>query len=830
MKTWKRVLSLMLAIVLVVTGIQFGGIVSKAENVTYTDVSTTYSGFSGGSTSEYRVKFNTSAVLPSSGCVTQFFTGLTIETNLVNANGANISSQAQVWRNGDQQITLILWGSRQEYTKDGDTITLRASYGVHAQDASVGIQITNDITLVYNGTTASWEVKVDYTEMPITGFETPTYNETNSFWLVNLTTSGTFPKEGIYLGATIEVNGTALTSAYISSNKTYVMLVLDGLTESTLADGTTITLKEGNASHQTEQTVGITIPNRYTVVYDADTDTWTAAEYIDMNFTGIDWTGTNQCWRVRLKTSTAIPLTDGKFYIGLTATTTLTGYSSTQVFWQNGASTNTLTYILWGSGTTANDGDTITVKAGYALHETDKTKGIHITDDYTIVYDAETNSWSPYVHTEYSDITATNLHSTSWYTEGGSQHWRLYAKVSGSFPTSDTSTAYYSVPVYLNGAVSDVAGEKTSDAQVYKSDNNLGLLLWNYKVADPEVGTTITVKAGKYKDKGDATIGINITEDINFKWDGSEWYLVVTPEESAEFALDTTYNNGGDATSIYLTSTDSREVTGNSVNITAVKSETYSGVLYNGEETTAYLRKILKSDGESCYWVLLGDAGIKAVKGDLVTLQGIFSYNNYAVDYEPLTLLYDGTEWHTCYISTPVHSGQSDIDFTTLDAKGNNFIDPLAYDEDWNVSYYFVQGGLYYNGDLIVGNNNRLVKLTSTRYYASTNIATTYAGDKVVLDGIILSSDDRVAVKFDRTTFVKGEDSKWAITDSTVYDKSVSLTVNAERSSVDSTNVNLVIESSKGVLGEPDVATWSGLSVLATNESGTVTNLGELEM
>lgn len=830
MKTWKRVLSLMLAIVLVVTGIQFGEIISKADDGTetvYTEMQINSFHSANTGSGHWRINLNTSVAIPEISSSTDgnrlFFEGPSVETTLTNTG-------VQVYRTQEKILMLIVWGSGTT-ASEGDTVTLKAGNYKNKVDSSIGFTLTKDCTLVYNG--SSWEIQVAYTEMPITGFNTPFYQTNESHWRVNFKTTATFPTSGTYYGATIEVNGEALSNAQIYNNGGYVLLVMRSWTDATLADSTTITLKEGYALHGTDKTVGVYIPKTYTIVYDADTDTWTATEYTDMSIINMHNSFISDgSWRINFNTTANTPSSESGLtqYSGLTATMEITN-GGTEVYCSPGhTGVDGLMYIFWGTENTVVDGTVITVNAGYALKTSDPTKGIHLTEDYKIEYDAETNSWSPYVHTDYSDITATNLDSTSWYTEGGSQHWRLYAKVSGTFPTSDTATGFYSAPVYLNDVVSDEAGAKTSDAQVYKSGSNLGLLLWNYKVADPEVGTTITVKAGEYKDKGDATIGINITEDINFKWDGSEWYFIVTPEESAEFALDTTYNNGGNATSIYLASTDNRTVTGSSANITAVKSETYSGVLYNGEETSAYIRKITKSDGESCYWVLLGDAGIKAVKGDLVTLQGIFSYNNYAVDYEPITLLYDGTQWHTCNVVYQQKNQYDSLDFNTYDADGNAITDELDT-TGWSGSYVFEQGG-YYKADSGILQTTGIRKMQAGRYRDALT-GSWSVGSTVVLDGIILDADKRLAIKFERATYEKYYTDEaqtsvaWKITENSYYDKSVYLAVDTEFSSVNEDTVTVVMQPSKGVLGEPGLATWQGLYVTAVNSSGTVTYLGQ---
>lgn len=546
-----------------------------------------------------------------------------------------------------------------------------------------------------------------YTDIEINAY----YNtNNNSGRRINLGTNAKLPgKTGFYEGLTIETNLPATVKEVYRAADNTIMLILWGA-GSTLKDGDYVTIKAGKAVHKDDSSIGINIKKDYTIVYNGEKNDWELMpELTEIPITGFNniYYDASGHWRMNLKTSATFP-TSGE-YEG--ATIEVNGNKINSWLYNNSG----MLLLVMAGWTDENvaDGTTVTLKKGHAVSKKDKTLGISIPKDYTYVYDANTQIWSPYVHTEYSKITGTGIASSTFYKEGSSKHWRFYANVSGSFPTSDTAKKFYGASVYLNGSLSD----KTRAAEIYKSGNQLGFLMWNYHDEKPQLGDTVTLKAGKYKDNGDATIGIEVTKDINFKWDGQEWYYVVAPDESATFDFDSTYNNGGDKGSIFLTSNDNREVPSNSGKITAVKSEPESGIFYNGEETECYLQKFNKTNGTTGYKVVLDNVSQSIVRGDLITIKGIFSYNNYAVNYQVITLIYDGEKWNEYELSVPSE-----------------------------------------------------------------------------------------------------------------YEKTVALTINGERSKVDSKNVTLLWESTKGVVGELNQAVWSGIDFQAIDKNGQVTDLGVLAM
>lgn len=547
-----------------------------------------------------------------------------------------------------------------------------------------------------------------YTDVEITAY----YNtNADNGRRINLGTNVKLPGSAgsFYEGLTIETNLPAtLREVYRAADST-IMLILWGV-GSTLSDGDYVTIKAGKAVSKADSSVGINIKKDYTIVYNGEKATWELMpDLTEVPITGFHniYYDTSGHWRMNLNTSATFP-TSGEFE---GATIEVNGKKINSWLYNNGGM-----LLLVMAGWTDNsltDGTTVSLKQGYAVSKTDKSLGIKIPKDYTYIYDADTKTWSLDVHTEYSEITGTGMASSTFYKEGNSKHWRFYANVSGDFPTSDNAKSFYGASVYLNGSLS----AETRAAEIYKSGKQLGFLMWNYHNENPQAGDTVTLKAGQYKDNGDATIGIEITKDINFRWDGTEWYFVVSPDETAAFAFDSTYNNGGNEGCIYLTSDDNREIPADNAKITAVKSEPVSGVFYNGEETECYLQKINKSGGSAGYKVVLDDISQSIVKGDLITVKGIFSYNNYAVEYQTITLMFDGEKWTEYELVVP--------------------------------------------------------------------------GD---------------------------------------YEKTVALTINTERSSVDDKNVTLIWESSKGVLGELEQAIWSGISFEVIDQEGQVTDLGKPDM
>ena len=790
-----------------------------------------------------RVDLTTSATVSNATGMTTF-TGLTIESFIAGASKGRMDVHNDV-NVGSNSLFLNAWDwLTTDILQDGDYITIKAGKATCSQDTTLGIQVKYDFTLVYSN--GAWGVKTDYTEVNITGHTADPSYHTDGQWRVNLTTDATLPAEGIFTGLSVQKDGTAI-GAYGFNNGGNLLLVMEGWTDNSIpADGTIITLSAGYATSAENACAGIYIPMQYALVYDVDANDgnggWIEPTYTEMNITGL-WrqpVANSEHMRVDLTTSATVSNATGMTtFTGLTIESFIAGASKGRMDVHNDVNVGSSSLFLnawnWLTTDIPQDGDYITIKAGKAVCQDDTSVGIYINQDYTLVYNGTVGAWEAYVDTQYSDITAENLSLTSWYRDGNSYHWRLDATVSGTFPSTDNTTGHYSAPVYLNDELFDPANE--DGVQVYKKNNNtIGLLMWKYRVEKPNDGTKVTVPKGQYRDEGDATVGINITEDINFVWDAdaNEWYLDIVPEESNTFALDTSYANGGDGEHIYLTSNDEREEVSNSANITAVKTGIVSGIFYNGEATKGYLRMNQYGEDSTRYCVMLGDAGINAVRGDLVTVQGCFGYNNYVVDYEPITLLYDGTQWNTCYTLTPVTATQGGLNFNLVDAKGNPVETELTYG-DWNARYSFVQGGMYYNDKLITTKYNGIDKLLVNTYYASTDMTTSWVvGDKLVLDGIIMDSIDttkRIAIKFERTTWVYGDEG-WKI-DSTVvetYDKTVSLTVDTEFASVDETTVTIVMQPSKGILGEPELATWNGLDITAIDSEGNVTYLGQPTM
>ena len=124
--------------------------------------------------------------------------------------------------------------------------------------------------------------------------------------------------------------------------------------------------------------------------------------YTEMPITGLYNAGTgNGHWRITVTSSGTLPVSG--FYSGLSVE--LSGISSTNIQVYN--SGGHIMLILWGSGTTADDGDTVTFKAGSATSDSDSTLGITIPKDYTFRYNGTTAAWELQIETVYTDMEVT---------------------------------------------------------------------------------------------------------------------------------------------------------------------------------------------------------------------------------------------------------------------------------------------------------------------------------------------------------------------------------------------------------------------------------------
>ena len=309
--------------------------------------------------------------------------------------------------------------------------------------------------------------------------------------------------------------------------------------------------------------------------------------------------------------------------------------------------------------------------------------------------------------------------------------------------------------IFVNSSKSNLAFTKRNGEWVI---NNL---------KDVVADTILTVK-GTFTYQTDSVRFATIT----VKYTGSSWEVIDNPNEdnieyNRTFSLlyANEENKYGTSAGIFLTGDDSIEGDISWATFISFNAGNNNGVFLNGTKTSVEMKKINQYD----WYVCLSDAGISAVKNDVITIKGAITHKGKTAVFNEVSFIFDGTTWslktdvQNCsfeqyYINDTDKYGTSKGIFL----KSN---DSLEYDTTWGTFISFESGeenGVFLNG---TKTSVQMKKFTATDWYVclqDSNISAV-TGDKVTVKGAITYKSQRVVFEsitlvFDGITWNPGDD------------------------------------------------------------------------
>ena len=568
----------------------------------------------------WRINLNISEAFPTTG----FYTGLEVEVTGITA------TVRQVYNNSGY-LMLILWGSGTT-APDGATVTLKAGSATSDSDASLGIRFAEDFTIRYDAASGTWAqyTEVTYTETKVSELlRSHTDNGHWRFWLqmstAMPTVNGTAFHE--YSNWDVELNGLTATDPRLYSDSGYILIVLNGSGTDAPAHGSTVTLKTCDMINLTDASVGVRITEECVLTYDADMGAFVlggVTTYTEITSTGVASANTGSGhWRINLVPSATLP--GSGFYNGLTVEVSgITAGVDRQLYKTGGY----LMLILWGSGTTATDGATITVKAGKAQNTGDTSVGIRLMEDIVLRYSETAGTWVQLIDNTPKEFTFTGADDNSGYTSAGDYELWLIPSV-GMPGEMDGTTVYSGLTASING------GEAAATTLTKTNTGALKLTVPAASVPSAEAWT-VTVYAGTAA-SGDFSLPMsaNMTAYINR-------YGVYAGQYIQDCGTDVglTYVMDNKQNGFYLNSTDSMPSDSTWATPIYAADQPESGVFLNGIKTRVYVKKITASQ----YYVCLNDSKVTPEIGDTVIISGRFDLDGYTVDFATHVYTFNGAD------------------------------------------------------------------------------------------------------------------------------------------------------------------------------------------
>ena len=586
----------------------------------YTDMEVTSLANAVVSGDHWRINLNVSEALPATG----FYTGLEVEVT-------GITATAREVYNNSGYLMLILWGSGTT-APDGATVTLKAGSATSSNDSSLGIRFSKDFTIRYDAASGTWKqyTEVNYTESAVAAvFRAHTDNGHWRFWLQMSTAMPTVNGAAFheYKDWDVELNGLTATDPRVYSDSGYLLLVLNGSGTAAPAHGSTVTIKACDMINLTDASVGVRITEECVLTYDADQGTFVTGgvvTYTEITSNGVASAGTgNGHWRINLVPSTTLP--GSGFYNGLTVEVSgITAGVDRQLY----KNSSYLMLILWGSGTTAPDGATITVKAGTAQNTGDTSVGIRLMEDIVLRYSETAGTWVQVIDNTPKEFTFTAVDEHSGYTASGD--YELWLTPSAGLPGEMNGTSAYS------GLTASVNGGTATAATLTKTDTGALKLVVPAASVPAADAWTVTVHAGTAV-SGDISLPMSAdaTAYINAFGVHLDRYVQDCGTDVSLGYITDNKQNG-----FYLSSTDSMPADGNWTTPIYAADEPESGVFLNGIKTRVYVKKITASQ----YYVCLNDSKVTPEIGDTVIISGRFDVDGYTVRFATHVFTFNGAE------------------------------------------------------------------------------------------------------------------------------------------------------------------------------------------
>lgn len=295
-----------------------------------------------------------------------------------------------------------------------------------------------------------------------------------------------------------------------------------------------------------------------------------------------------------------------------------------------------------------------------------------------------------------------------------------------------------------------------------KKDGNWAINLSENAVAD----TTVTIK-GTFTYQ---SYSVRFAT-ISLKYTGSVWTVIDTPagdniEYNRTFNLlyANDENQYGTSAGIFLSSNDSIEgdITWNT--FISFDEGDNNGVFLNGTKTAVQMKKISQYD----WYVCLSDAGISAVKDDVVTIKGAITHKNKTAIFNEASFIFDGVTWS---VKTDSEIGTFEQYYINeIDRYGNakgiylTSQDSIEHDASWGTFISFEAGeenGVFLNG---TKTSVQMKKFAKNNWYVCLQDSNISAeeGDIVTVKGAITYQSKRVV--FEEITLVF-DGISWSLTD-----------------------------------------------------------------
>ena len=392
--------------------------------------------------------------------------------------------------------------------KKGDVLVISGQSDCTNNASVPGIKLTAAVTYYWDGSNWVTELETEkvYNELTLGA---PHPNDADTF-LVEGTTVVPDSWDYNYTGLTVTLNGTAVTN-YDFKKPGSVYFKLLG---ATLNKGDVVVISGQSDCTSHPEMAGIKLTAAATYYWDGAK--WAAeleqpkpdVNYVDLMPQGVD-TSTAQVgnnFHIYLTTTVDMPGTSWEIVGGVSIsyaqkididgtvyTAIVKKYTDKGMFLEFPAS-----YVKENSVLTLLAGKYASDLGGH---------GYNLTEDFTINYNG--TSWTVPDSGIYDNVYFSGA-NYGWFAEKG--WWDIHYNTEADLPGTDWVTAFNNIVVEIDGVVVPATVKKAGKR----------VLNVFYAGAEPQVGTTVTIKAGKSASSEVGTNGIAIAEDYTMIWDGSK--------------------------------------------------------------------------------------------------------------------------------------------------------------------------------------------------------------------------------------------------------------------------------------------------------------------
>ena len=392
--------------------------------------------------------------------------------------------------------------------KKGDVLVISGQSDCTNNASVPGIKLTAAVTYYWDGSNWVTELETEkvYNELTLGA---PHPNDADTF-LVEGSTVVPDSWDYNYTGLTVTLNGTAVTN-YDFKKPGSVYFKLLG---TTLNKGDVVVISGQSDCTSHPEMAGIKLTAAATYYWDGAK--WVAeleqpkpdVNYVDLMPDGVD-TSTAQVgdnFHIYLTTTVNMPGTSWEIIDGVSIsyaqkididgtvyTAIVKKYTDKGMFLEFPAS-----YVKENSVLTLLAGKYASDLGGY---------GYNLTEDFTINYNG--TSWTVPDSGIYDNVYFSGANH-GWFAEKG--WWDIHYNTEADLPGTDWVTAFNNIVVEIDGVVVPATVKKAGKR----------VLNVFYAGAEPQVGTTVTIKAGKSASSEVGTNGIAIAEDYTMIWDGSK--------------------------------------------------------------------------------------------------------------------------------------------------------------------------------------------------------------------------------------------------------------------------------------------------------------------